>query len=424
MKGVFFMEKFTGSTSHSDRATKGKNKGRIMVNLLENHRDEEEIKRLNANRILEGKEPKYDLEKSKENIEIVIPSELSIEGCYEDVFKESIEKFNAKQKRSDRKQSVEKILDKMEHSNIIQDPLQCMVVQVGNAEKNPGKEVLIPLYYDYLMEFQERFSNMKVVSAAIHLDEETPHLQFYYVPVKYKEKCTEEVQKKWRGIDMQPSMTGALEQMGYSNEAKKMVELEDGTVREMKDFKQGALAQFQKDFNGLLDTICKEYGIEIDHYMSGKHVQHQDTKTWEELKKEKDLTEKNEILQKEIKQLQDKKENLETEKIFMEETISSLKSEKNSLESQIKGIKTTIKNWVDKFHELKPKAIKKKFDDLFKQRKMEASIKLCEKEEETISSYLESDDLTSEIPIDSFGNFQRGVNKLEDLLEGEEWERE
>lgn len=63
----------------------------------ENHRDEEEIKRLNANRILEGKEPKYDLEKAKDNIEIVRPSELTVEGCYKDVFGESIKRFNATQ---------------------------------------------------------------------------------------------------------------------------------------------------------------------------------------------------------------------------------------------------------------------------------------------------------------------------------------
>ena len=235
----------------------------------ENHRDEEEIKRLNANRILEGKEPKYDLEKAKDNIEIVRPSELTVEGCYKDVFGESIKRFNATQKRSDRKQSVEKILSKMESSNVLQEPLQAMVVQVGNRERHPSKEVLIKIYNDYINEFKNRFPNLKIVSCAIHLDETDPHLQFYYIPVKYKAKCSEEAQKKWRGIDMQPSMTGALEQMGYSNEATKTVVLEDGTTKEMKDYKQGALAQFQKDFNGLLDEVCKDYGIEIDHYMSG-----------------------------------------------------------------------------------------------------------------------------------------------------------
>ena len=182
----------------------------------------------------------------KDNIEIVRPSELTVEGCYEDVFGESIERFNATQKRSDRKQSVEKILSKMESSNILQEPLQAMVVQVGNRERHPSKEVLIKIYNDYINEFQNRFPNLKIVSCAIHLDETDPHLQFYYIPVKYKEKCSEEAQKKWRGIDMQPSMTGALEQMGYSNEATKTVVLEDGTTKEMKDYKQGALAQSVK----------------------------------------------------------------------------------------------------------------------------------------------------------------------------------
>ena len=108
----------------------------------------------------------------------------------------------------------------------------------------------------------------------------------------------------------------------------------------------------------------------------------------------------------------------------MEETIDTLKKEKSGLEKQIKGLKTVVQSFLDKFHELKPKALKMHFRDLFKQRKMEASLHTCEKEEETIASYLENDDLTSEIPIDSFGRFQRGVDKLEDLLEGEEWERE
>lgn len=416
------MEKYTGSTSHSDRATKGKNKGRVMVNIKENHRDEEEIKRLNANRILEGKEPKYDLEKAKDNIEIIRPSELSIEGCYEDVFGESIRKFNSTQKRKDRMQSVEKILDKLEHSNIIQDPLQCMIVQVGNKEKHPDKEVLIKIYNDYVDEFQKRFPNMKIVSCAIHLDETDIHLQFYYVPVKYKEKCTEEVQKKWRGIDMQPSMTGALEQMGYSNEATKSIILEDGTTKEMKDYKNGALSQFQKDFNGLLDEICQRYDIEIDHYMRGQKVQHQDTKTWNELKKEKELVEKNELLQKENNVLQEKKESLETEKIYMEETISSYKKEISGLEKQIVLFKERVGQIVEHFESLVKKVEGRVWGDLFKQKKAEAAIRSGKKEKETVESYLKENDLTSEIPIDSLGRFIGATNKLEEL--DEEWERE
>ena len=348
------MEKFTGSTSHSDRATKGKNKGQILINILENHRDEEELKRLNANAILEGKEPKYDIEKSKQNIEIIRPSELSIEGCYEDVFKESIERFNATQKRSDRKQSVEKILDKMRHSNILQDPLQAMVVQVGNKERHPSKEVLIDIYNDYVDEFKNRFPNLKIVSCAIHLDETDPHLQFYYIPVKYKEKCTEEAQKKWRGIDMQPSMTGALEQMGYSNEATKSIILEDGSVREMKDFKQGALAQFQKDFNGLLDEICKKYDIEIDHYLRGKKVQHQDTKTWEELRKEKEL-------EAHIDQLEEAKTTLIIANDELQGEVTHLTAqvkEKTTLLERLEGLFVALQSKVEDFFSTKEKHAK------------------------------------------------------------------
>ena len=204
----------------------------------------------------------------------------------------------------------------------------------------------------------------------------------------------------------------------------------------MKDYKQGALAQFQKDFNGLLDEICKKYDIEIDHYMSGKKVQHQDTKTWEELKKEKALTEKNELLQKENIQLQekndvlqeennflqDKKEALETEKIFMEETIASYEKELSGLEKQIAIFKERVAQVVEHFENLVKKVENRVWGDLFKQRKAEAAIRSGKKEQDTVEGYLKENDLTSEIPVDSISRFIGATNKLEEL--DEEWERE
>lgn len=42
------------------------------------------------------------------------------------------------------------------------------------------------------------------------------------------------------------------------------------------------MSQWQKDFNGLLDEICLEHGIELDHYQRGQKVSHQDTLDYQE----------------------------------------------------------------------------------------------------------------------------------------------
>ena len=429
-------EQYTGSTSFSDRSKSGN----ILHNFEENRRDEKECQKLNETN--EMYHPyshfHYDAEIAKMNETLVECKNL--EEAYEKVLGPSVEAFNARQKRKDRQTSVEKVVE-----NYIKkggDACQSLIVQVGNSEKAPSPEVCEMILKEYKDEFEKRFPNMVIVSAYIHKDEDrrlnpkyatgTMHEQMYILPIKKKSLCSEEQQKKWRGPDVQLGLTAALEQMGYDNSKTIMVQKKDKEgnpildekgnpiLVEGHDYKNGALAQFQKDFNSLLDEICLKHNIEILHPQKGQKVSHEDQRAYKEGK----LTEEIAQLKEEKNFLQEKKESLETEKIYMEETISSLKSEKMGLESQILGIKATIKSWVDVFHELKPKALKTHFEDIFKQRKKDAAIKLCEKEEETISSYLENDDLTSQIPIDSFGRFQRGVNKLEELLEPEERERD
>lgn len=420
------MRKYTGSTNHSDRATRGKNKGRIMVNIKENHRDEKEIERLNSECVAQGRQPHYDLELAKENIEIIRPSDLSIEGCYHDVFQESIDRYNLTQRREDRKQSIEKMLSKIENSNKNMEPLQSMVVQVGNKDNRPNEEELIQIYEKYLREFQIKFPNMKIVSATIHIDEGrmegTVHLQFYYIPVKKKSLCSEEQQKKWRGIDEQMSMSGALEQMGYSNDAKIEV---DGELKH--DYKNGALSQFQKDFNKLLEDICKDYGIEIEHPMAGKKATRQDTQAYYENKERMEgelKVKKEEIVTYDcaIQELNETLLKVESEVKDLRSEVSSLKQEKSTLEGQIKALKDKIGVFIEKFQILLSKVKSRNWQDIWKQRQAERAINTGTKEKETVEDFLNNNDLTSEIPVDSIGRFIGATNKLEEL--DEEWERE
>lgn len=243
--------------------------------------------------------------------------------------------------------------------------------------------------------FESAYKNLKklyglkeedIVSSYVHMDETTPHMHFCFIPVKHLEE-------------------------------KEVVSWEKVMTKSM----------FNTQHTKLSKMMEKDLGVEVS-ILNGKTLGVDITK----------MTKENKLLSMENTQLKEEKATLEETKTTLEiannelqnentklqATNDKLRNEKSGLESQILGIKATIKSWVEAFHELKPKALKTHFEDIFKQRKKDAAIKLCEKEEETISSYLENNDLTSQIPIDSFGRFQRGVNKLEELLENEECERE
>lgn len=266
------MRTFTGSTNCDDRGKKGNSKGKIMVNLLENIRDPDEINRLNEQCIQYGKPPKYDLEKAQMNI--VYEACRTEEEAFLSVFGEAMERYNDSQKRNDRKTSLEKEMEKLAKGKVKQELVHCMITQVGDKEHHPPVDECVEILTEYYIKFKEKFPNMKIINAAIHLDEDTPHLQIYFIPVKTKEQHEAlGSNKKWSGMDVQPSLTGALEQMGYSNDAT--ITTEDGKI--LHDYKNGAMAQWQKDFNGLLDEICMEHDIAINHYMRGKKVSHQDT---------------------------------------------------------------------------------------------------------------------------------------------------
>ena len=369
------MRSYTGSTSNDDRAKKGPNAGKIMVNLKENIRDPAEIEKLNARSIARGEEPRYDLNEAWRNI--YYEKCETYEEAFNYVFGESMEQYNASQKRNDRKTSFEKEMAKMESGKVKQELIHCMIVEVGNHDHHPPEEECVEILQEYLEKFREKFPNMRIVNCAIHLDEFKkggPHLQIYYVPVKTRERHEElENPKKWNGMDVQPSMTGALEQMGYSNDAKVWVEKkdengdvvlgEDGepVMVQTHDYKNGAVAQWQKDYNGLLDEICLQHGIVIDHYMSGKKVEHNDTYDFYSGKinarvqqalhsaeqaeiKETEALFKLETTQEELQKAQTANEKLAKDNTDLEEKNKALQAKNDDLSKENRSLTRTLKN--------------------------------------------------------------------------------
>lgn len=112
-----------------------------------------------------------DKERSRDNVEFC---HEDIKAVYHELFDEALERYNAKQKRSDRK--IENYYEKIRQGK--QEKLFYEVIfQIGNRddmnarseEGQLAKQILI----DFMTDFQSRNPNLHVFSAHLHMDEET-----------------------------------------------------------------------------------------------------------------------------------------------------------------------------------------------------------------------------------------------------------
>ena len=122
-----------------------------------------------------------DKERSRDNVEFC---HKDIKAVYHELFDEALERYNAKQKRSDRK--IENYYEKIRQGK--QEKLFYEVIfQIGNRddmnarseEGQLAKQILI----DFMTDFQSRNPNLHVFSAHLHMDEETPHIHIDFIPV-------------------------------------------------------------------------------------------------------------------------------------------------------------------------------------------------------------------------------------------------
>ena len=167
-----------------------------------------------------------------------------IAEAYDQLFKESTERYNARQKRNDRK-----IGDYYEHlfgckpcntvkvNALDQKSFYEVVVQIGKMEDSGiGTEdfqLVAECLKEYMEGFQARNPNFYVFNAVLHLDEQTPHLHIDYIPVGHYK----------RGQDVQNGIAQALKEMGYG----------EGKM---------AIARWRASEVEVLKTICREHGIE------------------------------------------------------------------------------------------------------------------------------------------------------------------
>ena len=154
-----------------------------------------------------------DKERSRDNVEFC---HSDIKEVYHNLFDEALERYNAKQKRSDRK--IDDYYEKIRRGK--QEKLFYEVIfQIGNkddmnVQSNEGqlaKEILSK----FMEQFQKRNPNLFVFSSHLHMDEQTPHIHIDFVPF---------IRNSKRGLDTRVSLKGALSEQGFKGGARGMTE--------------------------------------------------------------------------------------------------------------------------------------------------------------------------------------------------------
>lgn len=165
--------------------------------------------------------------------------------AYEQLFGQATERYNARQKRNDRKihSSYYEYLFHRKPSNSIltsADKRKSFyedVMQIGKMEDSGvGTEdfqLVAECLKEYMAGFQERNPNFYVFNAVLHMDEQTPHLHIDYIPVGHYQ----------RGQDTQNGIAQALKEMGYG----------DG---------KNAIARWRAAEVEVMNAICHAHGIE------------------------------------------------------------------------------------------------------------------------------------------------------------------
>lgn len=204
-----------------------------------------------------------DPSRTADNI-VFVQQELG--EAYHHLFDEAVERYNARQKRNDRK-----IDDYFEHlfnrppgkSFIVNANKQkCFyehLVYIGTKKDSgvgtPDAEITKECLREYMEGFQERNPNFYVFNAVMHLDEATPHLHIDYIPIGHFKS----------GLKVRNAKNKALEEMNFGKDAK-------------------ANNRWRLSEWDILKNICNAHGIEISEpkksrgysYTVEEYGEHQD----------------------------------------------------------------------------------------------------------------------------------------------------
>ena len=150
----------------------------------------------------QNKKPK-NVDFSRTHLNLVLEN-INIKEAYHELFDNSVNEYNQKQRRTDRK--IDDYYSKIIHDKKTK-PFHELVIQVGNIDSNIDINVTNKIYTEFVEKFIQNNPQMKVIGAYVHNDEATAHLHLDYIPfASYS-----------RGMSLRVANDRAIEQMGYRN---------------------------------------------------------------------------------------------------------------------------------------------------------------------------------------------------------------
>lgn len=178
-----------------------------------------------------------------------------IGDAYGKLFSAAVDRYNAKQKRSDRRinngyfeyQFGQPVTETKLTSPDKRKSFYEYLIQLGTMEDTgvgtEAGEKATACLCEYMRGFSERNPNFYVFNAVIHLDEKTPHLHIDYIPVGHYK----------RGVDTQNGIAQALKEMGYGGG-------------------KNAIAKWRQSEYLIFRKICEEHGFLISEPKKSRGV--------------------------------------------------------------------------------------------------------------------------------------------------------
>ena len=274
-----------------------------------------------------------------------------MENFYKTEFADALYNYNLKQQREDRK--IVDYLTKMEKDTKTNIGVE-ILFQIGDKEDWKDKTLeekqkSTDIFKVAVLELEKR--NIKVVNAALHLDETSPHLHVIAVPI---------IEGQKRGLEKQVSQNKVITRE-VIRELREVIEknfIEEynrtyGTSKELKrgsEIEEHLQVQDYKNTKKMLE-VAKKYGekLELKEELENKTNQltneltKLDNENKEKLKRKNELEKTNAVLENSIN-------NIDKENQTYKET---LEKNKKNLETSTAGLTTEIKELESKFKEIK-----------------------------------------------------------------------
>ena len=266
-----------------------------------------------------------------------------IQKVYHELFDNALERYNAKQTRSDRK--IDDYYEKI-CSGKQEKPFHEIIVQIGNCDNmksdSENGELAEKILDEYMQSFQQNNPNLRVFSAHLHMDEATPHLHIDFVPFTTGSK---------RGLDTRVSFKQALKSQGFIGNGRSETEW-------------AVWVQSEKEN---LSVIMEQHEIEWEHFDT--HEKHLSVLDYEKKMRSQEVNElenKIEVLDAQVTNLvkcEDTFKNLsqdfETDEQFQlpePQPLMSAKSYKTKIiEPFVSKLKATLKTVLVAYFKLKNK---------------------------------------------------------------------